>query len=361
MDIHIEGLCKTYLSEGRATAALDQVDLAIPAGEIFTLLGPRGCGKTTLLRCVAGLETPDAGEIRIGGDIVWSSARRIAVPPEKRGLGMVFQARALWPHLSVFDHIAYPLQVRGVARPRIREQVARVLECFGLRGLEAQPAALLPGDQQQRVVLARALAAEPRVVLLDEPLGTLDADLREETRKQLRRGLGELGITALYAAHDRVEALALSHRIAVMQAGRVVETGTPQHLYFETQHRYVASLIGRANQFPAIVRARENDYTLARCGLGTIHCRGSDLPEGAEATLCIRPESIRVTRHEAAPGFNVIEGTIESLAFVGETYEAVIRVNEERLRASIDPDQVAAPGERVEIRLSPGHCRLLSA
>ncbi|MGA0584511.1 MAG: ABC transporter ATP-binding protein, partial [Castellaniella sp.] len=213
----------------------------------------------------------------------------------------------------------------------------------------------------QRVALARALVAEPRVILFDEPLSNLDAKLREETRKLLRRFLGELGITALYVTHDRVEALALSHTIAVMQAGRVIETGTPQHMYFDARHRYVADFIGRANQFQAIVRNRESDFTLARCGLGTIHCQARDLPEGSEATLCIRPEFIRVTRNEVGPGFNVIEGTIESMEFVGEVYEAEIRVNDERLLARIDPDVRTAPGERVEIRLDPAHCLLLSA
>jgi iron(III) transport system ATP-binding protein len=361
MEIRIAGLCKTYRSEGRTVAALDHVDLTIPANEIFTLLGPSGCGKTTLLRCIVGLETPDAGEIRIGDDIVWSAERRIAVPTEKRGLGMVFQTYAIWPHMSVFDNIAYPLQVRGAPRARIREKVAQALEFVQLRGVERQPATRLSGGQQQRVALARALVAEPRVILFDEPLSNLDAKLREETRKLLRRFLGELGITAIYVTHDRVEALALSHTIAVMQAGRVIETGTPQHMYFDAQHRYVADFIGRANQFPAIVRQRENDYILARCGLGTIHCQARDLPEGAEATLCIRPEFIRVTRHEVGPGFNVIEGTIESMEFVGEVYEAEIRINDERLLARIDPDVRAAPGERVEIRLDPAHCLLLSA
>ena len=156
MEIRIEGLCKTYRSEGRTVSALDHVDLTIPANEIFTLLGPSGCGKTTLLRCIVGLETPDAGEIRIGDDIVWSSERHIAVPTEKRGLGMVFQTYAIWPHMSVFDNIAYPLQVRGTPRAQIRERVSRALEFVQLRGVERQPATRLSGGQQQRVEIGRA-------------------------------------------------------------------------------------------------------------------------------------------------------------------------------------------------------------
>lgn len=361
MEIRVEGLCKTYRSEDRAIAALDRVDLTIPAHEIFTLLGPGGCGKTTLLRCIAGLETPDAGEIRIGDDVVWSSERRIAVPTEKRGLGMVLQPPALWPHLSVFENVAYPLHVRGMRRGRIREKVAQALEFVQLRGIERQSVTRLPDSQQQRVALARALVAEPHAILLDEPLGAPDAGWRMETRTQLCQSLKALGITILYATRNAADALILSHTIAALQNGRVLEADTPQRLYFETRQRDVACLVGRINQSPAIIRNQEHGYTLARCGLGTIHCEARDLPEGAEATLCIRPEFIRVTRFEVGPGFNVIEGTIESMTFIGEAYEADIRVNGERLLARIDPDVQTAPGERVEIRLDPAHCLLLNA
>lgn len=164
MEIRIEGLCKTYRSEGRTVAALDHVDLTIPANEIFTLLGPSGCGKTTLLRCIVGLETPDAGEIRIGDEIVWSAERRIAVPTEKRGLGMVFQTYAIWPHMSVFDNVAYPLQVRGERRAVIREKVAKALGFVQLEGVENRSATRLSGGQQQRVALARALVDRKSVV-----------------------------------------------------------------------------------------------------------------------------------------------------------------------------------------------------
>lgn len=361
MEISIRGLCKTYQSHGRTVAALDNVDLTIPANQIYTLLGPSGCGKTTLLRCIVGLETPDAGEIRIGDQVVWSGDAGIAVPTEKRGLGMVFQTYAIWPHMSVFDNIAYPLQVRGVPRAQIREKVKRALDFVQLKGVENQPAPRLSGGQQQRVALARALVAEPRVILFDEPLSNLDAKLREETRKLLRSFLGELGITAIYVTHDRVEALALSHQIAVMQAGKVVESGSPQDIYFHARSRYVADFIGRANLFPATVRGRENDHTLVRCGLGILHCLSEEIPEGTEVTLCIRPEFIRVTRHNVVPGFNVISGRVESMEFVGEVYEAEIGIDDTRLLVRIDPDVQVAVGDTIEIRLDPAHCMLLGA
>lgn len=361
MEIEIEGLCKYYLSEEKTVAALDHVDLIIPANRIFTLLGPSGCGKTTLLRCIVGLETPDAGEIRIGGDVVWSSARGIFVPPEKRGLGMVFQTYAIWPHMTVFDNIAYPLQVRRQRKEVIREKVAKTLRFVQLEGLERRPATKLSGGQQQRVALARALVAEPKVILFDEPLSNLDAKLREETRKELRHFLAELGITAVYVTHDRVEALALSDTIAVMRAGKIVEMGSPQKIYFEAEHRYVADFIGRANQIDAVVSGHDEDMTVVETGLGTIHCGGRKLPAGSRATLCIRPEFVRVARNEAGTGINALEGKVSALEFVGEVYEAQVGVGEERLLARIDPDMGVREGDTVRIRLDPAHCLLLSA
>ncbi|NYT38122.1 ABC transporter ATP-binding protein [Allopusillimonas soli] len=362
MEIRIEGLCKYYQSEGKTVKALDHVDLTIPANEIFTLLGPSGCGKTTLLRCIVGLETPDEGEIRIGGDVVWSGSQGISVPTEKRGLGMVFQTYAIWPHMSVFDNIAYPLQVRGVSRDAIREKVARALRFVQLEGVERRSATRLSGGQQQRVALARALVAEPKVILFDEPLSNLDAKLREETRKELRRFLSDLDITAIYVTHDRVEALALSDSIAVMRAGKVVETGTPQKIYFDAEHRYVADFIGRANQIQATVSSHENGHTRVETAMGPILCQPRDgLLQGSPATLCIRPEFIRITNQPTQDGVNVLEGTVEALEFVGEVYEAEIRVNEERLLARIDPDVQVKEGDVIRMRLDPAHCLLLSA
>src|SRR5674476_874412 len=217
MEIRIQGVSKYYFSEGKTIKALDNVDLTIPSNQIFTLLGPSGCGKTTLLRCIVGLEVPDTGEISIGGEVVWSKEKNISIPPEKRGLGMVFQTYAIWPHMNVFDNVAYPLQVRNVPRDVIRQSVERTLRFVQMEGFENRPATKLSGGQQQRVALARALVAEPKVILFDEPLSNLDAKLREETRKELRRFLSRLNITAVYVTHDRVEALALSDTIAIMR------------------------------------------------------------------------------------------------------------------------------------------------
>ena len=270
MEIRITGLTRNYYSEGSGSRPWTDVDLTIPANQIFTLLGPSGCGKTTLLRCIVGLETPDAGEIAIGDEIVWSEEKNIFVPPEKRGLGMVFQTYAIWPHMNVFDNVAYPLQTRKMPKDEIRARVAKVLEFVQLEGFEKRPATKLSGGQQQRVALARALVAEPKVILFDEPLSNLDAKLREETRKELRSFLTELQITAVYVTHDRIEALALSDRIAVMRAGRIVEIGDPKKIYFNSGHQFVADFIGRANLIKGRVRAREDGHAVLDTEIGAI-------------------------------------------------------------------------------------------
>ncbi|MCC6535061.1 MAG: ABC transporter ATP-binding protein [Burkholderiales bacterium] len=360
MEIRIRGLSKHYHAEGKTIKALDEVDLTIPASEIFTLLGPSGCGKTTLLRCIVGLESPDAGEISIGDEVVWSKARGIALPPEKRGLGMVFQTYAIWPHMNVFDNVGYPLQVRGVDRALVRERVAATLRFVQLEGFENRPATKLSGGQQQRVALARALVAEPKVILFDEPLSNLDAKLREETRKELKAFLGKLKITAVYVTHDRVEALALSDAIAVMRAGRIIETGTPRKIYFDADTQFVADFIGRANLVKARVRSQESARTLVECGLGTIACERREFGAGAEVTLCLRPEFIHIVPGEAS-GDNVVNARIDSRVFVGEAYEVELRAGAEVLLARIDPDSELDIGDAIHFRLDPAHCLLVSS
>src|SRR5690625_821936 len=249
MEIRVENVRKTFQSSAGTVAALKGVSLVVPSGSVTTLLGPSGCGKTTLLRCIAGLETPDSGTIAIGDTVAWSNAggRTTFVTPDKRGIGMVFQTYAIWPHMTVFDNVAYPLEAQGVPRSEIPGKVARALEFVQLGGYERRPATALSGGQQQRVSLARAIVAEPQVILYDEPLSNLDAKLREETRADLRHLLTQLGITSLYVTHDRFEALALSDEVVVMQAGEIVQRGTPEEVYFRSQSRFVVDFMGKAN------------------------------------------------------------------------------------------------------------------
>jgi len=362
MEIRIRGLTRDFHSEGKRIRALDNVDLTIPANRIFTLLGPSGCGKTTLLRCIVGLETPDAGEIAIGDRVVWSGGKGICVPPENRGLGMVFQTYAIWPHMNVFENVAYPLKCRNVPMKEIRTRVARFLEFVQLAGFENRPATKLSGGQQQRVALARALVAEPKVILFDEPLSNLDAKLREETRKELRKFLSGLDITAVYVTHDRVEALALSDLIAIMRAGKIVETGDPRQIYFRSGDRFVADFIGRANLIPGKVAALEGSHAVIETGIGAIvgsNPRG--IEPGEEAVLCVRPEFIRTAVTGAAGDRNLFLGRVETLLFIGEAYEGEIRINETLVTTTISPTADPVEGSDIRIAFDSDHCFLLPA
>ena len=361
MEIRINNLSKDFFSEGKRIKALSKINLTIPANQIFTLLGPSGCGKTTLLRSIVGLETPDSGEIAIGEEIVWSKEKNIFVPPEKRGLSMVFQTYAIWPHMTVFDNVAYPLQTRKEAKDQIRAKVDKTLRFVQLEGFENRPATKLSGGQQQRVALARALVPEPKVILFDEPLSNLDAKLREETRKELRSFLTELKITAVYVTHDRIEALSLSDAIAVMKDGRMVEIGTPKKIYFDSDHRFVADFIGRANLINGKVTAFENSYTIVDSSMGTIACQKSPKASvGDVVTLCIRPEFIKVLERDTIEGSNIFRGRVESLLFVGEAYEGEIVIADTRLITRIEPTTIVEEGDEVSLYFDPDHCFVLS-
>jgi iron(III) transport system ATP-binding protein len=325
------------------------------------LLGPSGCGKTTLLRCIVGLETPDAGEIRIGDEIVWSLEKKIYVPTEKRRLGMVFQTYAIWPHMNVFNNVAYPLQVRKVPKQEIREKVAKTLSFVQLAGFESRPATKLSGGQQQRVALARALVAEPKVILFDEPLSNLDAKLREETRKELKIFLSELQITAVYVTHDRLEALSLSDTISVMRSGQIIETGDPKKIYFDAESTFVTDFIGRSNLIPAVVKSHNDNETIVESKIGTISCKKADFAPGSEVTRCLRPEFIR-PRHDTQEleTVNRVQGTVETLLFVGDAYEGEIKVGETMLIARIDPDTDFKTGDMVVFQVPPEQCLLVA-
>ena len=360
MEIRIKNVSKDFFSENKRIKALSNVDLTIPANQIFTLLGPSGCGKTTLLRCIVGLETPDSGEIAIGEEIVCSKENNIFVPPEKRGLSMVFQTYAIWPHMTVFDNVAYPLQTRKEPKGEIRSKVEKTLRFVQLEGFENRPATKLSGGQQQRVALARALVPEPKVILFDEPLSNLDAKLREETRKELRSFLTELKITAVYVTHDRIEALSLSDTIAVMKDGRIVEIGTPKNIYFDSDHRFVADFIGKATLIDGKVMAIEDSYTIVDSSIGTIACQKSPTTSvGNAVTLCIRPEFIRVVEGDTSEGINIFRGRVESLLFVGDAYEGEIIIGDTRLITRIEPTTIVDEGDEIALSLDPDHCLVL--
>src|SRR6186997_1485860 len=248
--LRVEGLYTEYPNpQGEIVRAAQDVTFTVEEGRLFTLLGPSGCGKTTTLRSIAGLERPRAGEISVNGRVVFSSGKRVFVAPNRRGFGMVFQSYAIWPHMTVFENAAFPLEVgdRKYSRKQIRENVTRVLTAVQLDHLADREATKLSGGQQQRLALARALVMEPALLLLDEPLSNLDAKLRERMRFELKRLQRELGITTVYVTHDQSEALALSHEIAVMSEGRIQQIASPREIYERPVNSFVADFVGSTN------------------------------------------------------------------------------------------------------------------
>ena len=318
-------------------AAVDSVSLSIRRGEVFTLLGPSGCGKTTTLRLVAGLERPDAGEISLRDRVVASASGRVFVVPNQRNLGMVFQSYAVWPHMTVFDNVAYPLRLRGRPRPEVREKVMRVLDLVGLTGMESRQGTLLSGGQMQRLALCRALVYEPDLLLLDEPFSNLDAKLREQMRGEVKLLQRRLGITVLFVTHDQVEALSLSDRIAVMHGGRVEQVGSPRALYERPTSAFVRDFLGQTVVLAGHVTTASDvasgsdpecvvvalNGALTGFTLAGRRASSAPLGPGAAATIAIRPEDIRVGPEDAERGdANHLLGAIGALSFVGDRYEA---------------------------------------
>jgi ABC-type Fe3+/spermidine/putrescine transport system ATPase subunit len=341
-----------------ATPAVDGASLEIRRGEVFTLLGPSGCGKTTTLRLVAGLERPDAGEITLRGRVVASSARGVFVAPHKRNLGMVFQSYAIWPHMTVFDNVAYPLSLRGASRAVIQEKVTRVLDLVGLDGLHARAATLLSGGQMQRLALCRALVYEPDLLLLDEPFSNLDAKLREQMRVELKLLQRRLGVTVLFVTHDQIEALSLSDRIAVMQRGRVEQVGAPRSLYDHPASAFVRDFLGQtvvlrgriAGRDAAVVTVKMEGALTGRMLAGRA-AADATLIEGGEAQLAIRPEDIAVSPEELTRADDhTLPGVIEALLFVGDRYEARVALGgEQRILLLLPRDREWREGQRLQL------------
>ena len=312
--VEIEGVTKRF----GETPALDGVDLRIEEGELFALLGPSGSGKTTLLRAIAGFVEPDAGAIRIDGDAMRH------LPVHRRDIGMVFQHYALFPHMSVFDNVAFGLSVRSVARPEMAEQVRAMLALVQLEGFENRRPGQLSGGQQQRVALARALVTRPRVLLLDEPLGALDKRLRRQMQVELRQIQREVGITTVFVTHDQEEALTLSDRIALLDAGRLVQSGPPQAVYERPETVFAADFLGDANFFTG--QALGGGRVQASWGRELVTAHPPDdgqAPEGVrgEVILAVRPEKMSIARAGAPePGVaNVLSGTVTSVLYAGST------------------------------------------
>jgi iron(III) transport system ATP-binding protein len=326
----------------------------VPEGRLFTLLGPSGCGKTTTLRSIAGLERPRSGEIRVGDRVVYSASRGIFVAPNRRGFGMVFQSYAIWPHMSVFQNAAFPLEVgaRRFSRSEIRDKVTRVLTAVQLEAYADREATKLSGGQQQRLALARALVMEPQLLLLDEPLSNLDAKLREAMRFELKRLQRELRITTVYVTHDQSEALALSHSIAVMSEGRIQQIGSPREIYDRPRNRFVADFVGTTNFIDGEILAGGR----VRTGIGDLEiAAGEELREGDHVVLSVRPEDVELS--EARPeGQNVREGRVDQKVFLGEYNDFQVKLGERVLLSRCHPSLRTRVGEPIFVRLRAEKC-----
>ena len=356
--IRIRSLRKTFSGSAERVQAVDCVDLQLEEKEFFVLLGLSGSGKTTLLRCVAGLERPDAGEICLGTQIVSSAELGIFVPPEDRGLGMVFQSYAVWPHMTVFNNVAFPLASgkRKLPRARLKDRVMGALDLVQLAPLADRPVPFLSGGQQQRVALARALAVEPKILLMDEPLSNLDARLREEVRDEIRSLVKKLGITVLYVTHDQVEAMALADRIAVMSAGKILQIGGPRDLYDRPTTRSVGSFLGSMNE----LRGTASDGGGIETSLGNIHC---SIPSGMpkEVVVAIRPEDVQVSAQPLGL-INEFEAELVSRLFLGETTVCGVFSNGIELRGKIsNADPSLDVGSKVYVRLPGDKLKIFAA
>jgi iron(III) transport system ATP-binding protein len=361
--LDVRSLCVDYPAEGGSVNAVCDVSFEVKRGTLFTLLGPSGCGKTTTLRAIAGLERPHGGEIEADGRVVYSSAKRIFLAPNRRNFGMVFQSYAIWPHMNVFENAAFPLQVgrRRLGRKEIEAKTMRVLAAVGLDHLADRAATKLSGGQQQRLALARALVMEPILLLLDEPLSNLDAKLRERMRFELTRLQRELGVTTLYVTHDQSEALALSHAIAVMNEGRIVQIGSPADVYQRPRDRFVADFIGTTNLFDAAVIAA--DAATGRCRVGTafgeLHAQGNGgLSVNDSVVVSIRPEDVELFDEPPAcgEGDNLCRGTVDAKVFLGDYFDFQVKVGERLLLARAHPSLRAAPGAPIHVRIKAEKC-----
>jgi iron(III) transport system ATP-binding protein len=350
--INIRGLHKSFRAQLGRVEALKKIDLDVGEGEFCVLLGPSGCGKTTTLRCVAGLERPDEGEIDIAGRLVNSSSRKVYVPTEKRDIGMVFQSYAIWPHMSVFQNVAFPLTQgqKRFSKSVVAEKVRNALKRVQLDGLEDRPATDLSGGQQQRVAMARAMVTEPKILLMDEPLSNLDARLREQMRVELKKITKAIGVTTLYVTHDQAEALSLGDRVCVMNRGEILQIASPNDVYARPVNLFVAQFVGEMNFVKgAVTGPGQVESPIGKFSVSV----PAGVNVGAAVTLAIRPEHVNLHADSRAAA-DAVHGKVTSKNYLGDAALLEVEVNGISLIAKLAGDSDLVIGQQATVEL-PSH------
>lgn len=350
--IEVFQLRKEYATRG-GSAAVDDISFTIEQGELRTLLGPSGCGKTTTLRMLAGLERPTSGEIRIGGRVVYSSEKGIWVPANRRRIGMVFQSYAIWPHMSVFENVAFPLRI---ARPRlsgaeVKRRTLDALDAVGLAQFAKRTGTELSGGQQQRAVLARAIVREPDVLLLDEPLSNLDVKLRDRMRDWIREVQERTGLTTVFVTHDQSEALGLSDRISVMNFGRIVETGEPEQIYREPRDPFTAVFVGTTNRLPGWVESIHDGVGKLVTPMGAVDVvLPADARVGDAFQAFVRPEDLEIVPADGRQ----TSAVLGSATYQGSHWDVVVRVGDTEIRVRLYRSPSASIGANVGLHIRAG-------
>src|SRR5256714_774452 len=354
-ELRVEGLRKQFAT---GQPAVDGVSFHVPAGEIVVLLGPSGCGKTTTLRCVAGLEHPTAGRISIAGRLVSAPAEGVMVPPRLRNIGMVFQSYAVWPHMTVKQNVAYPLRHRGVPRAESERKIADVLDLVGLSELAQRPVVALSGGQMQRVALARSLVYEPALLLLDEPLSNLDAQLRLRLRDDLRRIIKQAGVTALYVTHDQTEAVVLGDRIGVMRDGKLLQMASADEIYNRPADLFVAKFTGASNLVAGRVLACNGEFGIVDAGGQRLTAFMPATVEAGEGVrIAVRPENVRIGNDVATGADNRFTARVAALRYQGTQTIYELAALGGRLEAlELGTRARHAVGSDVDVLLPPALC-----
>jgi iron(III) transport system ATP-binding protein len=353
--VEVQGLLKCFGTD----RAVDGVSFSVPKGAFVTLLGPSGCGKTTTLMSIAGLHSIDAGRICVGGVVYTAPAEGIFLAPEKRDIGMVFQSYAIWPHMSVAENVAYPLEIRKVESAEIEARVVEVLRLVGLSQMASKLATELSGGQQQRAALARAIVSRPRLLLFDEPLSNLDLKLREQMRVELKRIQREVNITSIYVTHDQAEALVMSDDIIVMSKGRIEQKGGPREIYGRPVNAYVSNFIGLTNLLPGrVVRVTAHGRGEVEIAVGgrvvKLACMlGDGLAVGEETVISVRPEDVKMTRQGS--GGSCLEGEVIQAIFLGNCMDCRVRCGDFEWKVMAHPRAGLRIGAKVYLRLDPEH------